>query len=63
MKPSEAQTPEERLAIAQQRLDYERQRLEAETKRTIRLLRGLRYLIYGQSVMIALWILANHFWR
>jgi hypothetical protein len=63
MKPSKAQTPEERLAIAEQRLEYEKQRLEAETKRTERMFRKIRYALYGLWVMIALWILANHFWR
>jgi hypothetical protein len=49
-------TPEEELAIAEQRL-------KCMAERNIRALQRLRYLIFGQWILIVIWILANHFWR
>jgi hypothetical protein len=49
-------SPEEELAIAEQRLEYERQRTE-------RAFRGLYYLIFGQWILIVISTLANHFWK
>jgi hypothetical protein len=56
-------TPEERLAIAEQRLKCLTGRRESQMGRMERLFRRIRYPLYGLSVMIVLWILANHFWR
>jgi hypothetical protein len=49
-------TPQEKLAIAEQSVQRMTHRLE-------RAFRRLRYLIFGQWVLIALWVLANHFWK
>jgi hypothetical protein len=51
------------LAIAEQNLKNVTGGREAQMERLEHGLRRLRYLIFGQWVMIALWILANHFWK
>ena len=63
MKPPEAQTPEERLAISEQRLKCLTEQREVMMERMGRVFRRIRYAIYGLWAMIALWILANHFWK